>query len=347
MCGALQLLFFLGYAWVAAIVGARAYEWISAAKRPTRDLPEIGGVRRRGFIVLCTVPILAKWVLIGRWKPQQIRIWSLGYVRFWIVKTLVRSNPLAFLTVGSPMYVWYLRALGAKVGRGTVIFSRHVPVCTDLLTIGANTVIRKESYFGCYRAHAGWIQTGTVTIGRNVFIGEKTVLDINTSMGDVSQLGHASALFSGQKVPVAQRWHGSPAQRTDLNYLRVSSKPYGAFRRFRFSAATLFFVFFLYLPLIEGGAFVLLTAVPMLGRCWILARTAITSPGLYANALVISLVLFFGSVLLGLLAVAIAAPPAQRVRQAGQGLSPVRVPRPDPPGDRADDRREVLHPPVR
>lgn len=255
MCGALQLLFFLGYAWVAAIVGARAYEWISAAKGGYEEIylrsVAFGGA---GFIVLCTVPILAKWVLIGRWKPQQIRIWSLGYVRFWIVKTLVRSNPLAFLTVGSPMYVWYLRALGAKVGRGTVIFSRHVPVCTDLLTIGANTVIRKESYFGCYRAHAGWIQTGTVTIGRNVFIGEKTVLDINTSMGDVSQLGHASALFSGQKVPVAQRWHGSPAQRTDLNYLRVSSKPYGAFRRFRFSAATLFCVFFLYLPLIEGGA---------------------------------------------------------------------------------------------
>ena len=32
MCGALQLLFFLGYAWVSVIVVARAYEWISAAK---------------------------------------------------------------------------------------------------------------------------------------------------------------------------------------------------------------------------------------------------------------------------------------------------------------------------
>jgi non-ribosomal peptide synthetase-like protein len=304
MCGALQLLFFLGYAWVAAIVGARAYEWISA----TQGYEEIylrsvafGGA---GFIVLCTVPILAKWVLIGRWKPQQIRIWSLGYVRFWIVKTLVRSNPLAFLAVGSPLYAWYLRALGAKVGRGTVIFSRHVPVCTDLLTIGANTVIRKESFFGCYRAHAGWIQTGMVTIGRNVFIGEKTVLDINTSMGDVSQLGHASALYSGQKVPVAQRWHGSPAQRTDLNYLRVSSKPYSAFRRFRFSAATLFCVFFLYLPLLQGGAFLLLTAMPIHGKILDPRTDAITSPTLYIGALVISLVLFFGSVLLGLLAVA-------------------------------------------
>ena len=100
-----------------------------------------------GFIVVCTLPILAKWVLIGRWKPRQIRIWSLGYVRFWIVKTLVRSNPLAILTVGSPLYLLYLRALGAKIGPGTVIFSRNVPVCTDLLTIGPDTVIRKDAFF--------------------------------------------------------------------------------------------------------------------------------------------------------------------------------------------------------
>ena len=304
VCGALQALFFLGYAWAVALAGARAYGWISAAKGYEQIYLRSVAFGGAGFIVLSTVPILAKWVLIGRWKPGQIRIWSLGYVRFWIVKTLVRSNPLAFLTVGSPLYVWYLRALGAKVGRGTVIFSRHVPVCTDLLTIGANTVIRKESFFGCYRAHAGWIQTGTVTIGRNVFIGEKTVLDINTSMGDVSQLGHTSSLHSGQRVRIGERWHGSPAQRTNVNYLRVSSRPYGAFRRFRFSATTLFCVFFVYLPLLQGGAFLLLTTVPKLGKVLDPRAGAITSPRLYLDALVISLVLFFGSVLLGLLAVA-------------------------------------------
>ena len=304
MCGTLQLLFFLAYAWGAALVGARAYEWITTA-HGYGDIylrsVIFGGA---GFAVLCTIPVLAKWILIGRWKPQQIRIWSLGYVRFWIVKTLVRSNPFAFLTIGSPLYNWYLRALGAKVGAGTVIFSHQVPVCTDLLTIGPNTLIRKDSFFGCYRAHSGWIQTGTVTIGRNVFIGEKTVLDINTSMGDVSQLGHASALHSGQAVPVAQRWHGSPAQRTGVNYLRVSSRPCGRWRRFRFGAITLACVFLLYLPLAEGGVFALLTAVPMLGRVIDPSMDAITSPSLYRDAAIISAVLFFGPVLIGLFTVA-------------------------------------------
>jgi non-ribosomal peptide synthetase-like protein len=302
-CGALQLLSFLVYTWAIALAGARAYEWISAA-HGYQDIylrsVLFGGA---GFGILCAVPIAAKWVLIGRWEPQQIQIWSLGYFRFWIVKTLVKSNPLALVAVGSPLYTWYLRALGAKIGRGTVIFTRHVPVCTDLLTIGPDTVIRKDSFLSCYRAYAGWIQTGRVTLGRNVLVGEKTVLDINTSMGDVSQLGHASALHSGQRVRTGERWHGSPAQRTDVNYLRVSSRPVSQWRRLRFSAVTLACVFFLYLPLVEGGTFALLTAVPKLGTVLDPSMDAITTPALYRDALVLSLVVFFGSVIIGLVVV--------------------------------------------
>jgi non-ribosomal peptide synthetase-like protein len=301
VCGALQLLCFLGYAYAAGWVGAKAYEWISGGSG-------LAGIYLRavlfggaGFLALCLVPILAKWVLIGRWKPRQIRIWSLGYVRFWLVKTLVRSNPLALLTTGSPLYVLYLRALGAKIGPGTLILSQHVPVCTDLLTIGAGTVIRKDAYFSCYRAQAGWIQTGPVTIGRKAFIGEKSVLDIDTSLGDVAQLGHASALHRGQAVPVGERWHGSPAQRTDLNYARVSTGRRGGLRRLRFCLVTLLCLFFLYLPLAEGGVFYLLTAVPRLGRVLDPSMTAITSRTLYTDALYVSLVFFFGLTGAGLL----------------------------------------------
>ena len=301
VCGTLQFLFFLGYAWIAALVGARAYAWISAGS-------SLAGIYLRsvlfggaGFLLLCLLPILAKWMLIGRWKPREIRIWSLGYVRFWVVKMLVRSNPMAFLSVGSPLYSVYLRALGARIGPGVVIFSRQVPVCTDLLTIGAGTVIRKDAFLLCYRAQEGRIQTGPVTVGRNVFIGEKSVLDINTSMGDVSQLGHASALHSGQQVPAGQRWHGSPAQRTDLNYARVTRARCPALRRARFCAVTLLCVFFLYLPLAEGGLFLLLAKVPQLGRVLDPRTDALTSPALYADALRVSLVGFFGLLIAGLL----------------------------------------------
>src|SRR2546425_6546303 len=254
LCAALQLLFFLEYCYLAALAAARGYEWISAGSGGVEIYVRLVLFSGAGFLVVCTVPIVAKWMLIGRWRPQQIRIWSLAYVRFWIVKTLIRSNPGALLFIGSPLYVLYLRALGAKIGPGVAIFSRRVPVCTDLLTIGAGTVIRKESFFLCYRAQAGRSETGGAPLGLDVFIGEKAVLDIDTSMGDGAQLGHASALHSGQAVPAGERWHGSPAQRTDVNYLRVTTAQSGRWRRAVYSTAALFVVLMLYLPLVEGGS---------------------------------------------------------------------------------------------
>src|SRR5919201_3798758 len=216
LCGALQALFFLAYSYVVVLAIAAGYEWVSAGSGAVKIYLRLVLASSAAFLVVTAVPIAAKRALVGRWKAQQIRLWSLAYVRFWVVKTLVRSSPAARLFIGTPLYVLYLRALGAKIGPGVVIFSRCVPICTDLLTIGAGTVIRREAVFNGYRAQAGRIETGPVTLGRDVFVGERSVLDINTSIGDGAQLGHASALHSGQAVPKGERWHGCPAQRTDV-----------------------------------------------------------------------------------------------------------------------------------
>jgi acyl carrier protein/acetyltransferase-like isoleucine patch superfamily enzyme len=218
LCGTLQVLVFLGYSYLAALVIAQGYEWISAGSG-VLDIylrSVLSGCAVFGLLFI--VPILAKWILIGRWKPQRIGIWSLAYVRFWVVKTLVRRNPIVFFT-GSPLFNLYLRALGAKVGRGVVIFSTHVPICTDLLTIGDGTVIRKDSFINGYQAHAGFIHVGAITIGKNVVISEQTVIDIDTFMGDGTQLGHASSLHSGQTVPDGQHWHGTPGEQTSVDFL--------------------------------------------------------------------------------------------------------------------------------
>jgi len=304
LCGALQFLAFLGYCYVVGVVADLGSGWISAGTGLVDIYLRSVLVGGAGLLGMCALPILVKWLLVGRWKPQEIRIWSLAYLRFWIVKTLVRLNPLV-LSVGSPLYVFYLRALGAKIGRGAAIFSRNVPVCTDLLVIGAGTVIRKESFFLGYRAYSGLIQTGAVSLGRDAFVGEKSVLDINTSMGDEAQLGHSSALHSGQRVPDREHWHGSPAQRTEVDYLRIARARRSWWRRVVFCVLALVKVFFLYVPLAEGAVYVLLLAVPALATSLGARVTQSTWWQLGVAALALSVVLFVGGVLLGLLVVGI------------------------------------------
>jgi non-ribosomal peptide synthetase-like protein len=302
LCGALQLLIFLGYSYLAALVMAQGYEWISAGSG-VLDIylrSVLSGCAL--FLFLFTVPILAKWILIGRWKPRQIRIWSLAYVRFWVVKTLVRRNPIVFFT-GSPLFTLYLRALGAKVGRGVVIFSTHVPICTDLLSIGEGTVIRKDSFINGYRAHAGFIQVGPITIGKNAVISEATVIDIDTSMGDGTQLGHASSLHSGQTVPDGQHWHGIPGEPTSADFLAVLPARCGTLRRAGYAIWQLLTLLLVYLPVSIGGGIVLLVEVPRLSELMGEGTGAFTSWTFYRDALAVSFVLFFGSILAGFLTV--------------------------------------------
>ena len=298
LCGSLQLLLFLGLSYLSALLMVQDYEW---AMVPGTGFVEtylravlFGGV---AFLVMCAVPIVAKWVFIGRWTSREFPVWSLAYVRFWLVKTLIRVSPMV-LFVGSPLYLLYLRALGANIGRGVAIFSRIIPVCTDLLTIGDGTVIRKDTSFVCYRAHAGRIQTGPVTLGCNVVIAERSVIDIETSMGNGAQLGHASSLQVSQGVPDGESWHGSPAQRSTVDYRSVDPTHCGTLRRTVFSALQLLNLLGVVIPLGIGG-WSALTELLNLGGL------ALPSWVSYVHLLVISLVLFCGGVLTGLAVVVI------------------------------------------
>jgi non-ribosomal peptide synthetase-like protein len=298
LCGALQLLMLLGMVFIGSVVLATGMRWLwpatDAGTVYLRCVVWLGAT----FLVFSAVPIAAKWALIGRWRPQEIRIWSLAYVRFWAVKTLIRFSPLAMFR-GSPLYVLYLRALGAKIGRGVVLFSRTVPVCTDLLTIGDGTIIRKDAALSGYQAHAGMIRTGPTPLGRNVVIGEGAVIDIWTSMGDDAQLGHSSSLHCGQAVPNGESWHGSPAQPSDVDYRAVAPARCGTLRRALFGGVQLVNLLLL-APLVLTAVLLVATQIPQLVELIGSGPPLVTRGAFYLEQLAISFVLFFGAVLLGL-----------------------------------------------
>jgi non-ribosomal peptide synthetase-like protein len=295
-CGALQLLFYGACALLGLWLFDAGLEWTYAAiDNPLDAYLRSVAVAAGSFILLNAVPIVAKWALIGRWKAEAIPIWSLRYFRFWVVKTLVRTAPVAAFS-GSPIYNIYLRALGAKIGPNVVLDCRFVPVCTDLIAVGENTVVRKDSILLGYRAQSNFIHTGPIEIGRNAFVGEASVLDIDTAMGNDTQLGHASSLQSGQRIPDGKRYHGSPAQEATSDYCPIDNTPCSPLRRALVEAIRLFVLFAIAIP------------VPIL----LLAQWEHFTNGfaggtdigaLTSTLLLVSVVSFLGSLAAGLLAV--------------------------------------------
>jgi non-ribosomal peptide synthetase-like protein len=248
LCGGMQLIFYFVYSTALTAGLVQGYVWISEAHSVADTYLRSAAFGSGMFLAMAALPIAVKWLVVGRSREESIPIWSSGYFRFWLIRRMIQANPMVMF-VGTPLYNVYLRLLGAKIGRNVVIFSGVVPACPDLLSIGDGTIIKKDSNLVGYRARAGLIETGRITIGRDAFIGEATVLDIGTSIGDGAQLGHSSSLHQGQAIPDGKRYHGSPARETSDDYLSVEPMPCGIVRRAAFSAAQAVVLFGLTLPL--------------------------------------------------------------------------------------------------
>ncbi len=303
LCGALQLLTVAACIAGGALLLDAGFSWVLGARCVLDIYARLVVLGSGTLLGLGVLPIAVKWLLIGRWKPRGIRAWSLGYFRFWLVKTVVVANPMARLFVGTPLYTLYLRALGARIGRGATILTQHIPVCTDLLTIGAGTLITKDTFISCYRARAGLIESGYVILGAGSIIGEHSVIDIDTALGERAQLGHASALLSGQVVPPAEIWHGSPAEPAPDGtvYRVVPPARGGALRRSWFCLTRLLLMLAVAGPVEAAVASLLLTHSRALTA--LLGSPRVTSWPYYREALIAGAAVVFGLTLAGLIIV--------------------------------------------
>ncbi|MEP4329087.1 MAG: Pls/PosA family non-ribosomal peptide synthetase, partial [Anderseniella sp.] len=229
-CGALQLGTYvaLTVGLIAAIVAG--VQWANEAIGNVADL--------YNRVLLCVLgltsisvfaPVLAKWLLVWRWKRETVQIWSLDYFRFWFVKLLYDISPVHLFT-GTPLYNLWLRLLGARIGRHAVILSK-APVTTDLYSVGASSIIRENTVTLGYRACNNMIETGAISIGADAYIGTGSHLDIETVIEDGGQLAHSSTLQTGQEIPAEKRYHGTPAEETSTDFNTVGAMRCSSLRR--------------------------------------------------------------------------------------------------------------------
>jgi len=247
LCGVSQLAIVFSWIYLNGIVWWQGFDWIITARSWQVAYSRSVIFALAAFALTVLAPVGIKWILIGKWKPDEFPVWSFKYLRFWTVKLLTRANPMV-LFAGTPLYIAYLKLLGVRVSWKAAVFSSHVPVCTDLITIGESAVISKNVFFTGYRAEAGRIRTGTVTLERNVFVGDAAMLDIDTVMQENSELAHASSLHSGQCLTAGGRYHGSPAQATPNRYRQLENGRVGSLRMILFSVVQLLPGFLLYAP---------------------------------------------------------------------------------------------------
>jgi non-ribosomal peptide synthetase-like protein len=207
------------------------------------------------FPFMLGLSIVAKWLIIGRYKPGSYPLWGWYYLRWWLVTRLQAISGAGFLA-GTPLFVTYLRLMGAKVGKNCLIATAHCHIF-DLLRIGSNSSICAESQLLGYRVEDGLLKIGSISIGNDCFIGISSAVGLDTTMENGALLDDLSLLADGEGIPENESRRGAPCKKAAVS---VPTVPNG--KAVRLNSVACLLLHFAALYSIE--LFMLLASLPTL-----------------------------------------------------------------------------------
>ena len=202
------------------LLGLYAVQWLAPyvmySWRINRGLG-IGGSLALAFASMIVVPpamlviaLVAKWLIIGRYKAGRYPVWGLYFLRWWFVEKIISCAPVGFLA-GTPLLNCYLRLMGAKIGRGAHLASDDLSAF-DLISIGERSTLNTEATLVPCAVEEGWLKLGRIEIGKDCAVGIRSVVGQDSILEDGAALNDMSMLPPGGRIPAGESWLGSPAK---------------------------------------------------------------------------------------------------------------------------------------
>ena len=169
-----------------------------------------------GFVAYtpCAIALTValKRLLIGRYTPMRVAMWSGWYLRHWVVVQACHLIPWPLIQ-GSGLQIRILRWLGARIGEGVHIH-RGVDVARggwDLLALGDGVALGQDAALGLADLDRGDVVFGPITLEAGVCLQTRAAGGGWCAMGAGSQLTALSVLNPGGVIPAGELWDGVPA----------------------------------------------------------------------------------------------------------------------------------------
>jgi acetyltransferase-like isoleucine patch superfamily enzyme len=166
---------------------------------------------------LMAVSPLATWLTGVRTTPgREMRIadmdWALlRWVRYMVAIHIVRLFA-GTLFRGSPLWTFYLRLNGARLGRrvyvNTVFISDH-----SLLECGDDVVIGSEVHISGHTVEHGFVKTARVVLADHVTLGLGSVVEIGVTIGPHCEIGALSFVPKYSNLAGDATYVGAPVRR--------------------------------------------------------------------------------------------------------------------------------------
>ncbi|BBX44661.1 non-ribosomal peptide synthetase [Mycobacterium cookii] len=162
--------------------------------------------------IAAVVTVAAKWLLVGRIRAGEFPLWSPFVWRNELADTFVETVAapwFARAASGTPALNVWLRALGAKVGRGAWCESYWLPEA-DLVTLGRGSTVNRGCVVQTHLFHDRIMRMDAVVLESGSTLGPHGVALPSARLGAGVTVGPASLVVRGDEVPQSTRWQGNP-----------------------------------------------------------------------------------------------------------------------------------------
>ncbi|MFT4086982.1 MAG: amino acid adenylation protein, partial [Gordonia sp. (in: high G+C Gram-positive bacteria)] len=171
-----------------------------------------------GVVLLVTgviaglIASIAKWLVVGRIRAGEHPLWSSFVWRNELSDAFVETVAapwFANAAAGTPVLNWWLRSLGAKIGRGVWCESYWLPEA-DLVTLGDGATVQRGCVVQTHLFHDRVMAIDTVELAPGATLGPHCVALPASGVGSAATVGPASLVMRGDHVPDYTRWQGNP-----------------------------------------------------------------------------------------------------------------------------------------
>jgi len=162
--------------------------------------------------VAAGVTVAAKWLLVGRIRAGEFPLWSSFVWRNELADTFVETVAapwFARAASGTPALNLWLRALGAKIGRGAWCESYWLPEA-DLVTLDRGSTVNRGCVVQTHLFHDRIMRMDAVVLEPGSTLGPHGVALPSARLGAGVTVGPASLVVRGDEVPPSTRWQGNP-----------------------------------------------------------------------------------------------------------------------------------------
>lgn len=163
-------------------------------------------------ILASLVPIVAKWLIIGRFKPGNHTLFSTFVWRGELVDNfteLLAVPSLVRMSLGTPMFNWWLRLMGSRVGRDVWCESWWLPEF-DLVSLQDRCTVNRGTVLQTHLFHDRVMSLESVSLETGASLGPNSFLLPGSSLGMRSSVLPGSLVLRQDGIPADTVWSGNP-----------------------------------------------------------------------------------------------------------------------------------------